>query len=217
VVTLAAVALWTGQRRDLAAVGQLARAAGALFVVDAAQALGALSMDLSGVDAVCGSGRKWLLGPPEVGVLALRPGVEDRLVCSAPGSLSLDSSGSWREGARRFEGGVVGAPVLAGLGASCGLLDALDREWVEGRVLERAEEVAQRAEAGGWRVVSPGGAERSGIVVLERHGLREDLEARLRERRVVARVRGDQVRVSAHFWNESDDVERLFEGLGSLC
>ena len=85
-VSVAAVALSTGERRDMGAIGRLARASGAWVCVDAAQALGWARLDLEAVDAVFASGRKWLSGPPDVGVLALRPGLADQLEPATAGA-----------------------------------------------------------------------------------------------------------------------------------
>ena len=48
-------------------------------MVDVAQAAGALVLDLTQVDAIAGSTRKWLLGPPDVGFLGIAPARLDEL------------------------------------------------------------------------------------------------------------------------------------------
>lgn len=217
VVSLAAVTLDTGERRDLRALGALARAHGALFCVDAAQALGALALDLSAVDAVCASGRKWLLGPPDVGILALRPGLEADLRAPTAGGLSRDASGAWRAGARRFEGGALPGPLLAGLAASLELLAAVGPEAIEREVLALAEAAAEEGEALGLELRSPRGAARSGVVHLGLPRPAPELEARLAAAGVVARVQGDDLRVSPHFWNVPADLARLFRALRGLA
>ena len=71
VVAIAAVALPTGDRRDLAGVAELVRASGAVLAVDGAQAVGAVALG-GRPDAVFGCSRKWLLGPPGIGFMAIR-------------------------------------------------------------------------------------------------------------------------------------------------
>lgn len=213
VVSAAAVALPTGERRDLRRLGEIVRGGGGLFCVDAAQALGWLRLDLEHVDAVFASGRKWLLGPPDVGILALRPGLAERLVPPAPGASSQDRSGAWRPEARRFEGGALPAPLLAGLGAGLELLAEVGPEPIERRVLELAAEAGARARAEGFAVRSPEDeASRSAVVHLEVGGPR-DLEERLRARGVHVRVVAGRLRLSPHFWSEAADLDRLFAAL----
>src|SRR5205085_251436 len=135
----------TGVPRDLAALGRFARESGAFSFVDAAQALGVLGMDAPalGIDALASSGRKWLLGPPEVGILAVNPARLVELDVPAPGMFSRDGD-RWRSGARRFEGGAVAAPLLAGLHASISWLLEND---VERRALANARALVDLARA----------------------------------------------------------------------
>jgi selenocysteine lyase/cysteine desulfurase len=62
-------------------VADAAHAAGAVVLLDACQSIGQLpvSLDALGVDAISGTGRKWLRGPRGTGVLAVR-GLRPRLI-----------------------------------------------------------------------------------------------------------------------------------------
>jgi selenocysteine lyase/cysteine desulfurase len=75
VVALSWVQYASGYRSDLARLGAACRDAGALFVVDAIQGLGALRLDVGAlpVDAVAAATHKWLLGPEGLGILYLGP------------------------------------------------------------------------------------------------------------------------------------------------
>ena len=116
VLTVAAVSLATGERRDLARLGELARKHGALFFVDAAQALGVLRLDVNalGIDGLASSSRKWLMGPPEVGILH-------------------------RKSAPPEDAGALPSPLLAGLGASTGWLLEVGPANIETLALARAQ------------------------------------------------------------------------------
>lgn len=210
VVALAAVALETGERRDLAAIGRLARAAGALLCVDAAQALGALQLDLSHVSAVCGCARKWLLGPPDVGILALRPGLSEGLVVPTAGGCSGAAE------ALRFEGGALPALVIEGLGASGSLLEEVGLPAIEARVLELSSAVREAAARAGRPVRSPQGPAASGVVWVGLGAPQPGLEARLAAEGIVVRVVGDRMRISGHYWNSDDDVAALFQALARV-
>lgn len=65
----------TGAVLDLKAMGDTARAAGAMFVADGTQSLGVLPFDVHdiGADLVVAAGYKWLLGPYSVGYMWITP------------------------------------------------------------------------------------------------------------------------------------------------
>ena len=81
----------TGHRTDLRAVGEAAHAAGALFVVDAIQGLGALPLDVKacGVDALAADGHKWICGPEGAGILYVRREARERIAPTRPSWLSV--------------------------------------------------------------------------------------------------------------------------------
>ena len=68
----------TGNVVDVAAVARIAHAAGALCVVDASQSAGLVPIDMAaqGLDAVCFTGHKALMGPQGTGGVAVMPGVD---------------------------------------------------------------------------------------------------------------------------------------------
>jgi len=102
------------------ALAERARAAGAFVLLDAAQSVGHIDVDVTalGVDAVAFSGHKGLLGPPGVGVLWLREGVPARPLVR--GGTGADS---WRVAMPaclpdRLEAGTLNAAGLVGLDAA---------------------------------------------------------------------------------------------------
>ena len=68
----------TGNLIDLARVSEIAHAHGALLVADAAQTAGTRVVDMEalGVDVLCFTGHKGLMGPQGTGGLCIREGVE---------------------------------------------------------------------------------------------------------------------------------------------
>jgi cysteine desulfurase/selenocysteine lyase len=107
----------TGGLMPVAEVGALARELGILFLVDAAQTVGAIPVEPEqlSIDLLAGPGHKGLLGPMGTGFLYVRPGLDlDPLWEGGTGSSSesMEQPETWPD---RFEGGTLNAPGLAGL------------------------------------------------------------------------------------------------------
>lgn len=117
----------TGVVQPIDDVGAIARQAGALMLVDAAQTAGHLPIDVrnSPIDMLACPGHKGLLGPLGTGLLYLRPGIEQHVASfrqGGTGSLSEDD----RQPERlpdKYESGNHNAPGLFGLEAGL--------EWLE--------------------------------------------------------------------------------------
>lgn len=107
-VSVMAVNNETGVVQDIATLGALARAHGALFHTDAAQAVGKIPLDVAGIDLLSLSGHK-IYGPKGVGALYVRRRPRVRL---SP----LFSGGGQERGLRA---GTLPTPLVVGLGEAC--------------------------------------------------------------------------------------------------
>ena len=109
----------TGNQTDLAFVSTFVKKHGLLFIVDAAQTAGAMPIDVQslGVDVLCFTGHKALLGPQGTGGLYVRPGLAVApLVVGGSGIHSFDETHP-TEMPTALEAGTLNVPGLAGLGA----------------------------------------------------------------------------------------------------
>jgi cysteine desulfurase/selenocysteine lyase len=109
----------TGTIQPAREITALARAAGIPCLLDGAQALGHISVDVRdlGCDLLAFPGHKGLLGPQGTGALYIRPGFEHRLATTREGG-----TGSWSEHDKhpltmpeRFEAGSHNTIGIAGL------------------------------------------------------------------------------------------------------
>ncbi len=114
-VSVMAVNNETGVIQDIAGLAAIAKAAGALFHSDLAQAVGKIAIDLTAwkVDLASISGHK-LYGPKGVGALFVRRRPRVRL-------LPLFSGGGQERGLRS---GTLPTPLIVGLGEACRLATA---------------------------------------------------------------------------------------------
>jgi cysteine desulfurase/selenocysteine lyase len=140
-----------GLRTDLPAIGRICRARGVLFLIDAVQSAGILSLDVERdfVDALVVSTAKGLLGLYGCGFLYCRRDWAERL---APAYLSrpavelpperysemADLDVPMRKDARRFELGSVDFASCYAVNASLGLLAEVGAPAIEAHVLALA-------------------------------------------------------------------------------
>ncbi len=111
VISVSHVISATGHRMPIERIAALARSHGALCVVDGAQAVGQVPVDVRalGCHAYATTGHKWLMGPKGTGVLYLSPDAADAI---APVQL---------EDGHRFVSNATGVgclPLAIGLGAA---------------------------------------------------------------------------------------------------
>lgn len=229
--TRAIAASWvqysTGQRIDVAGLAQIAREVGAYLVVDAIQGLGALQADVGemGADIVCADGHKWLLSVEGCGLMY----VADRVIgdldpfwrgwTSVPDPLDFGAHDQpARDDALRFEEGSGNILGSAALDASAGLLLEVGPAEVERRVSALTDALIERLQAIGCEIASPlEPHRRSGIVCFRVPGRDpEAVVARLAEEKIAAASRMDVVRLSPHFYNDEEEIEKAVETIEGM-
>ena len=111
----------TGAIQPIDEVGQLARERELVFLVDAAQSLGHVPVDVRrcGAHLLAAPGHKGLLGPLGTGVLYIAPGMEHRLAPLRQGGTGTSSDQDRQPETLpdRYESGNLNAAGIVGLGA----------------------------------------------------------------------------------------------------
>jgi L-cysteine/cystine lyase len=197
--------LWTtGQ---VMPVHELKRETGLPVLVDGAQSVGAIPVDVGELDFYTVSCQKWLCGPEPTGALYVRD--PERLRVALPTYFSqrtFERDGSFvpQERALRFDFGWIATAALAGLDAA---LDGAP-DWR----FERAREMAVRCRnalvGDGHEVISDGEAT---LVPFVAPGDAAEDAARLYDAGVIVRdLPGTGwLRASCGWWTSDDDIDRL--------
>jgi len=197
--------LWTtGIRLDVHALKERTRLP---VLVDGAQSVGAVPVEVGALDYYTVSGQKWLCGPDSTGALYVAD-VEGLRVArpSYFAQESFEPGGRYvpRPGAQRFDPGWLPPGSLKGLATAIALAPA----WCFERVREIAarcrEALAERVE-----VITP--PDQAGLVTFRPEDDAEAVTAQLLAQRVVVRnLPGTPwVRASCGWWTNDEDVERL--------
>ena len=219
----------TGALLPVAAIGGLAHARDAIFVVDGAQAAGAMPVDVpaTGADFYAIPAHKWLLGPEGMGALVVAPNVVERFYPAAAGAFSFeafDPRGAvtfWPD-ARRFDGAGFHRPSVVGMARSIGWLSMyVGLDWIHRRGQSLARRAADRLAAiPGVEVVTP--RERMATLVTFRiagwpasTGL-DELGARVF---AIARTIDhlDAIRISVGFWATEAELDRFADAVELLA
>jgi len=219
---------WTnGEVLPLPEICALARKRGVLTLVDGAQSVGNIPVDVpaTGADMYAFTGHKWVLGPEGMGALCVRPGLPvyspNVGIWSLPAPADFDASGDYelRSDARRFESSTT-SPALAG-----GFAAAAEAAFERGGA--GFEEIRHRAdllmnllsELPRVTIRSPRPAG-SGLVSFEVEGVAAaDAVERLLEQGFILRYLPGQnsyVRASTHLFNTAEELEALAEAVRGL-
>jgi L-cysteine/cystine lyase len=185
-------------------------------LVDGAQSVGAIEVDVAGADFYTISGQKWLCGPDATGALFVAdPALLQPRLVAYPSAESYDiAAASWvpKAGARRFDTLFAPPNSVAGLEAAMSKLPT-------GR-FERARELAERCRRllleHGHDVVTESG--QATLVSWRHDGDTAAATRHLYERGVIIRELPGTglLRASVGWWNDGSDLERLAEGLEEL-
>ncbi len=212
----------TGAIQELSTLATIAHDRGALLLVDAYQSAGQLPIDVSrdDVDILTTGPLKWLLGGPGLAYLYVRPELVPRLRPTVAGWFGARDQFAFdiehfdfKEDARRFE---MGTPSLPSVHYALGGQDVVDEIGVPA-IRERNAALTERlvngARAAGLRLrMAPEPEQRSAIVMVAIEDPAAAV-AHMARRHIVVDSRPGHVRVSPHFYNTEDEIDRV---LGEL-
>jgi selenocysteine lyase/cysteine desulfurase len=193
----------------------LARDRGALAIVDGAQAVGQIEVDVQalGCDAYVGSPHKWMLAPKGTGFMYLRKDVQDRFWTTLA-SYQWDNH---EDGAFRFmQFGTGSVPVADGLVAALRFIDKIGMPRIarwDAMLTKRLRDGLGRIPA--VRVASPADPRLAAAITTFRvDGVKaKALQDALWTRRIRVRAQNDArgVRLSAHLYVSPSDIDAILD------
>ena len=225
VVTISAVQFGSGFRADLERIGRAAREVDALFCVDIIQAFGAEPLDLPAqfVDAAAGASHKWLCAPEGCGILYLSDRARERIDPTLVGWISVEVPWDFEDREQQFkptalawESGTGCSSLFYGLEQSLKLIHETGVDNIQRHLAYLTDGLCEALGGGGYEIVSSRRqGEKSAIVCIRHLGgmSSNEIAEKLASEHVIVSPRGDRVRISPHFYNDTSDIERLMSAL----
>jgi selenocysteine lyase/cysteine desulfurase len=224
---------FSGYAVDVQALGDVCRAHGIRFVLNASQALGTRPFSVAElpVDAVVSVGFKWMCGPYGTGFCWLRPELRESLRRTQAYWLSMQTADDL--------GGEQGAPALRDdLGARAfdvfgtanffnfkpwtASVEYLLEQGVE-NVAEHNDQLVSEFIAGldrsRYQILSPlAGPQRSTLILItHQQAVRnQEIFERLRQQYIYVALRRGRLRISPHLHLTNEDMTRALQALNSL-
>ena len=225
ILAISFVQFRSGFRRNLTELGRYCRERDVALVVDATQGFGAFPIDVSGsgVDFLAFSGYKWATSGYSIGSLYVSDRFRDPAAFPMVG---------WRSSREPYElvcdrlditdaaaALELGHPPFAGvfaLGAALDLIQEIGIERIAERIMELVCYLQQELDkAGMWVLSTRDEAHLSGIALVAADEP-QAVVAELRKRGIVVSSRGEGIRVSLHYYNDFNDIDRFVEALADI-
>jgi selenocysteine lyase/cysteine desulfurase len=212
----------TGARVDPSSVVQVAHRRGALALIDAYQSAGTEPLDVRslGVDFLVTGALKYLLGPPGVAFLYVREDLIERLQPLDTGWFAQEDPFAFdlhrledAHSANRFQSGSPPVPSAYGARAGLRLLAEVGPARVREHVSHLSARLAQAASAEGLEVLSPRRPDHRGPMVVIGCDDPAGAAAELAAQGVLCSPRGRGLRLSLHYYNSVEDVDRALAAL----
>ncbi len=207
-------------------VVERARQVGALTMLDVYQSAGIVPLDVTGlgVDFATGGCLKWLCGGPGNGFLYARPDLLPTLHPRFTGWLALTrpfafdiDEGELREDAMRLMNGTPPVPAYYAALPGLGIVGRVGVERIREHSKRMTARLLELVDRRGWPTPTPRDPERvAGTVAID---VPDALPASrgLKARDVLVDYRPKVgIRVSPHFYNTSEEIDRLVDTLGHV-
>ena len=211
ILAISHVQYTTGFCVDLVTLGNLCQTYGVLLIVDATQSMGVMPIDVQQmpVDILIASGYKWMTAGFGNGLLYIRQELQERLLPVVMGSNSFEDvipEGSIPFSVRTLEAGHYNYSGLFALQQALQELQAIGSSVIFERVKGLTDYLYKHLPTSATIISDYAQEHRSGITVIDGD---ESLEKFLLEQSVVTSAKGRGLRISLHFYNSQEDIDRL--------
>ena len=218
IVSVTMVCFRNGTMTELEPIIEAAHKKGALVLVDAYQGTGAVPIDLSTLktDFLVSGVLKYMLGAPGVGFMFARESTTKHLIPITTGwfaardifAMDIHAYDPATD-ARRFESGTPAIPALYPAAAGLEILLEVGVSNIYEYVAPLHDALREGIEAMGGRVVTPASKLNHGAMLAVASTDEHAHVIALEGEKVVTSSRDGNIRISPHFYNNHEDVEKV--------
>lgn len=220
IVSVPYVCYRNGRRLDIKAITKLAHQRGAMVVVDAYQAVGTLPVDVRDLNAdiVLGGYLKYLLGTGGLAYMYVKGSLVEQLHPMATGWFAQEDTAAMTiadnfpaSSARRFESGTPNVSGIDACLAGLEIIDSVGLPDIAEQLTAVTDAIKQEVQQRDWRLAT-GNWDHGAMLAIASKDMARLVEL-LGQENVIVSCRDNNIRVSAHFYNDHNDVKRLFAAL----
>ena len=223
----------TGFRQDLEELGKLTKQKGLYFVVNPTQSLGTLQFNIKdfGIDFMASDGHKWMLSSFGIGAFFIKQTyLKDMENFKQPffsqfgqkrrenfdNNMKINVSKT----ATRFELGTPHFPNIVALNAAVKYISKIGIRHIEKRILNLTDYLIDSLVNMNLQILSPIEEKkyRSGIILFKpgKKKLIQVVKELEKRNKIIVSARGKGIRVSTHFYNNEEDIDKLIVGLKTI-
>jgi selenocysteine lyase/cysteine desulfurase len=224
-VAITHVCFRNGARLDIPAIVRLARAKGAMVLLDCYQSVGSVDIDVKAldVDFAVGGMLKYLLGTAGIGFLYVRDSLVRSLHPIHSGWFAQENifamditANRPASTARRFESGTPAVVNCYAAEAGLEVLLGVGTQAIERRVRSLTRRCMDSLREIAWPSITPVSDERRGAMICVPSRASGPLSQELMKRNIVTSNRDDNLRICLNFYNNDEDVDVLVAALREL-
>ena len=227
-LSLSYVQFFNGFKNDLKTIGKICEEKNLFFVVDGIQGIGCLDLDVSKckIDFLACGGQKWLLSSLGTGFFYLSEKAKMKIKPAFFGWLGVDWKMNWADllkhnlkpfsSVRKFEIGTYPFSTLWTMCSSLELFSEIGLKAVEKKVLSLLDILIDYLQNSPIQIRSSlDPKHRSGILSFSTKDCSK-LHELLSRKKILTSFRENSIRVSPHFYNSFEEIEKLIQVLKKL-
>ncbi|WP_078592636.1 aminotransferase class V-fold PLP-dependent enzyme [Evansella clarkii] len=214
-----------GFKQNLKRIGEIVHKEGSIFFVDAYQAIGTAHVDVKemDIDILTTGNLKYLLGIPGIAFLYVKSELAEKLQPSITGWFGMENPFAFEiknldfaAGTRRFDTGTP--PILTAFAARAGMeiINEVGTKNIEQRIEELSQFSLNLAQDYKMRIASPSNTEEKGAVTAIECDNAHDVEAKLKDQKIIASARGNVIRIAPHFFTTKENLETVFKHVDKI-